>query len=208
MPFYAATFTGGAEYSYDDLQDEMLGYHRTIAQTVHIGSAFAQNEWKNDRWSFLIGGRLDKHNMMDHVIFSPRANVRFNPTKDINLRMSYSSGFRAPQAFDEDLHITAVGGDVAIIQISPDLKEENSQSVSASVDFYHRFGPVQVNFLVEGFYTDLRNVFILEEIGRDEDNNLLMERRNGKGARVMGINLEGKMAYSCLLYTSPSPRDS
>ena len=23
-----------------------------------------------------------------------------------------------------------------------------------------------------------------------------MERRNGKGARVMGINLEGKMAYS------------
>ena len=111
---------------------------------MHIGSAFAQNEWKNDRWSFLIGGRLDKHNMMDHVIFSPRANVRFNPTKDINLRMSYSSGFRAPQAFDEDLHITAVGGDVAIIQISPDLKEENSQSVSASVDFYHRFGPVQV----------------------------------------------------------------
>ena len=89
-----------------------------------------------------------------------------------------------------------MGGDVAIIQISPDLKEENSQSVSASVDFYHRFGPVQVNFLVEGFYTDLRNVFILEEIGRDEDNNLLMERRNGKGARVMGINLEGKMAYS------------
>ena len=142
--FMPATFTGGAEYSYDDLQDEMLGYHRTIAQTVHIGSAFAQNEWKNDRWSFLIGGRLDKHNMMDHVIFSPRANVRFNPTKDINLRMSYSSGFRAPQAFDEDL----------------------------------------------------RNVFILEEIGRDEDNNLLMERRNGKGARVMGINLEGKMAYS------------
>ena len=49
---------------------------------------------------------------------------------------------------------------------------------------------------MEGFYTDLRNVFILEEIGRDEDNNLLMERRNGKGARVMGINLEGKMAYS------------
>ena len=44
--FMPATFTGGAEYSYDDLQDEMLGYNRTIAQTVHIGSAFAQNEWR------------------------------------------------------------------------------------------------------------------------------------------------------------------
>lgn len=194
--FMPATFTGGAEYSYDDLQDRMLGYNRIISQTVHIGSAFAQNEWKNDRWSFLVGARLDKHNLIDHMIFSPRANIRFNPIQDINLRLSYSSGFRAPQAFDEDLHITAVGGDVAIIQISPDLKEENSQSVSASVDFYRRFGAVQTNFLVEGFYTDLRNVFILEEIGRDEKNNLLLERRNGKGARVMGINLEAKAIYS------------
>lgn len=39
-------------------------------------------------------------------------------------------------------------------------------------------------------------IFILEEIGRDNDNNLLMERRNGKGARVMGINLEAKAVYS------------
>lgn len=194
--FMPAEFTGGAEYSYDDLQDVMTGYHRTIAQTVHIGSLFLQNEWKNDKWSFLIGARMDKHNLIDHAIFSPRANVRFNPIPDINLRMSYSSGFRAPQAFDEDLHITAVGGDVAIIQISPDLKEENSQSVSVSADFYRRFGAVQTNFLIEGFYTDLRHVFVLEEIGRDEQNNLLLERRNGAGARVMGINLEAKAAYA------------
>lgn len=111
-----------------------------------------QNEWKNKRWSFLIGGRLDKHNMMDHVIFSPRANIRFNPTEDINIRASYSSGFRAPQAFDEDMHISAVGGEVAMIQRAKDLSEEKSQSLSASVDFYHRFkNGIQLNFLVEGF---------------------------------------------------------
>jgi len=196
--FMPAQFTGGAEYNYDDLQDEMIGYDRIIAQTVHIGSVFAQNEWKNDRWSFLIGARLDKHNLIDNAIFSPRANIRFNPTPDTNLRLSYTSGFRAPQAFDEDLHITAVGGDVALISLAPDLEEEKSQSLSASVDFYKRFGAVQTNFLAEGFYTDLRNVFILEEVGRDSQGNLLLERRNGSGARVMGINLEAKMAYSWL----------
>lgn len=196
--FMPATFTGGMEYSYDDLQDRMLGYNRTIAQTVHIGSLFAQNEWKNHYWSLLIGGRLDKHNLMNHVIFSPRANLRYNPTDDVNLRLSYSSGFRAPQAFDEDLHVTAVGGDVALIQLSPNLKEEKSQSLSASADLYHRFGAVQANFLLEGFYTDLRDVFLLEEIGRDAAGNLLLERRNGKGASVMGINLEGKIAYAWL----------
>jgi len=90
------------EYSHDNLEDVMIGYNRTIAQKVNIGSLFLQNEWKNARWSFLMGGRFDKHNLIDHLIFSPRANLRYNPTKDINLRLSYSSGFRAPQAFDED----------------------------------------------------------------------------------------------------------
>ena len=194
--FMPAEFTGGAEYNYDDLQDKMLGYNRTIAQTVHIGSLFLQNEWKNQYWGFSIGGRFDKHNLINHVIFSPRANLRYNPSENINFRLSYSSGFRAPQAFDEDLHITAVGGDVALIQLDPNLKEEKSQSLSASVDFYHRFGPVQFNFLAEGFYNDLKNVFVLEEVGNDDKGNLLMERRNGKGARVMGINLEAKAAYS------------
>ena len=194
--FLPAEVTGGLEYKYDDLEDQMLGYDRIIAQKVHIESAFLQNEWKNKQWSLLLGGRLDKHNMIQHVIFSPRANVRYNPTEDINFRLSYSSGFRAPQAFDEDLHVTAVGGDVAMIQISDDLKEEKSQSISASMDFYHRWGGVQVNFLVEGFYTDLRDVFVLEDIGRDAQGNRLMERRNGSGARVAGVNLEAKMAYA------------
>ncbi len=194
--FLPAELTGGLEYNYDDLEDQMLGYDRIIAQKVHIESAFLQNEWKNKQWSLLLGGRLDKHNMIQHVVFSPRANVRYNPTEDINFRLSYSSGFRAPQAFDEDLHVTAVGGDVAMIQISDDLKEEKSQSISASMDFYHRWGGVQVNFLVEGFYTDLRDVFVLEDIGRDEQGNRLMERRNGSGARVAGVNLEAKMAYA------------
>ncbi len=193
--FMPSELTGGAEYSYDKLEDEMLGYNRTIEQTVHIGSIFLQNEWKNEKWSFLIGGRIDDHNLMNDLIFSPRANLRYNPTEDINFRISYANGFRAPQAFDEDLHITAVGGNVSLIQLAKDLKEEKSQSLSASVDYYHRFGNVQTNFLAEAFYTDLKDVFVIEAVGHDESGNIIMERRNGKGADVMGINLEAKLAY-------------
>ncbi|MDY3068817.1 MAG: TonB-dependent receptor [Parabacteroides sp.] len=194
--FMPAEFTGGLEYSYDDLQDRMPGYDREVNQTTHIASLFAQNEWKTKKWSFLVGGRLDKHNLINHVIFSPRANVRFNPNDNINFRLAYSSGFRAPQAFDEDLHIEAVGGNVSLIELADNLKEEKSNSLSASVDFYHRFGPVQVNFLVEGFYTNLKDVFTLEKTGTDDKGNIIMERRNGSGATVGGVNLEGKMAYS------------
>lgn len=196
--FMPADFTGGLEYNQDRLTDDMWGYNRYTQQEVQIASAFLQNEWKNKQWSFLLGGRFDKHNLMDHLIFSPRANVRFNPTENINLRASYSYGFRAPQAFDEDLHIENVGGTISMIELADNLKEEKSQSLSLSADLYHRWGDFQGNLLLEGFYTSLSDVFALREIG-ERDGIIINERYNEKGANVYGMTLEGKLAYRSLL---------
>ena len=86
------------------------------------------------------------------------------------------------------------------IQLADNLSEEKSNSLSASVDFYHRFhNGIQMNLLVEGFYTNLSDVFTLEDIGRDEQGNLIKERRNGSGARVMGVTLEGKTVLTSWL---------
>lgn len=191
--FMPAQLTMGTEYSINEMHDKMLGYDRIINQTVNTKSAFLQNEWKNEKISILLGGRFDKHNLIKDPIISPRLNLRYNPTQFMSLRASYSSGFRAPQAFDEDLHVTAVGGNVALIRIDPNLKTEKSQSYSASADFYKSFGKVQTNFLIEGFYTNLENVFVLEEIGTDANGNIMLERRNGSGAIVQGVNFEGKI---------------
>lgn len=196
--FMPADLTVGLEYNEDYLRDNMWGYSRTTDQTVRIVSAYAQNEWKNERWGILIGGRLDKHNLIDGLIFSPRANLRFNPSENINFRASYSYGFRAPQAFDEDLHIDNVGGTVSMIRLAEDLKVERSQSVSVSADMYRRWGSWQGNLLVEGFFTDLGDVFALRELGF-ENGILIKERYNESGARVFGGNLEGKVAYKNLL---------
>ena len=126
------------EYNYNDLDDEAIGYDYRTKQKVHIIGAYLQNEWKNEHWSLLIGGRLDKHSLVDHVIFSPRANLRYNPGEGARLRLSYSSGFRAPQAFDEDMHIAIVGGERVRIRLADDLREERSHSLSLSADLYHR----------------------------------------------------------------------
>ena len=197
--FMPADLTLGLEYNEDRLQDNMWGYGRETNQTVRIVSAYAQNEWKNERWGILVGGRLDKHNLIDHFIFSPRANLRYNPTENINLRASYSYGFRAPQAFDEDLHIDNVGGTVSMIRLADDLTVEKSQSISVSADIYHSWGDWQGNFLVEGFYTDLDDVFALKELGLNEEGILIKERHNESGAVVSGINLEGKVAWKNFL---------
>jgi outer membrane receptor for ferrienterochelin and colicins len=197
--FMPSDLTAGLEYNEDYLRDNMWGYDRVTDQTVRIVSAYAQNEWKNDTWGILIGGRLDKHNLIDGLIFSPRANLRFNPSENMNLRASYSYVFRAPQAFDEDLHIDNVGGTVSMIRLADDLRVEKSQSLSLSADMYHSWGNWQGNFLIEGFFSDLDDVFALRELGYNEEGILIKERHNESGARVFGGNLEGKIAYKDVL---------
>lgn len=102
--FAPATFTGGLEYQNNSLHDVMTGYHRDMKQDVRIASAFVQNEWKMSQLTMLVGARLDKHNLIDKLIFSPRVNFLYKPTEDFQARLTYSTGFRAPQAYDEDLH--------------------------------------------------------------------------------------------------------
>ena len=82
-----------------------------------------------------------------------------------------------------------------MIRLADDLKVEKSQSVSVSADLYQSWGNWQGNLLVEGFFTDLGDVFALRELGFDEKGVLIKERYNESGARVFGANLEGKIAW-------------
>ena len=198
--------TTGLEYNYDYLFDNPIGYvsqgftSMQTKQHIHNASALAQGEFKFDKWGFLVGGRLDNWYSATAKKFlcipSPRVTLRYNPTHDINLRATYGSGFRAPQAFDEDLHILVVGGERTRIRLADDLKEERSHTFTLSGDMYHTFGRVQTNLLVEGFYTMLNDVFALRSTGYEgEDGATIHERYNGSGATVMGLNIEGKVAY-------------
>ena len=185
--------TVGAEYTYNGLQDKMLGYSRNMNQQVHLVGVYAQNEWKNDRWSVLLGARVEKHNMLRNVVCTPRATVRYTPLDGLVLRLGYSSGYRAPQAYDEDLHVAAVGGGVSLITLDPNLKPEYSHSATASADWYKNVGIWEFNLTAEGFYTYLQDVFFLREEGKDAAGNLLFTRTNVPGAWVGGLNIEGKV---------------
>lgn len=193
--FSPATFTAGVEYQANYMHDVMVGYNRDMKQDVGILGVFAQNEWKMKYFTLLAGLRLDNHNLIDNPILSPRVNLMYKPNGKFQARLTWSTGFRAPQAYDEDLHITAVGGEGVLISLADGLKPERSNSFSGSIDWAFNLGHWQANLLLEGFYTDLRDVFVLETIGHDEQGNMIQERRNGSGARVYGANLDFKIAH-------------
>jgi outer membrane receptor for ferrienterochelin and colicins len=194
--FMPAELTGGMEYSYNRLKDKIISIERNLHQTSAIKGGFFQSEWKNQRIGLLIGARLDKHNLVNKAVFSPRGTFRYNPSDRLHLRASYSSGYRAPQAYNEDLHIEAVGGTLGLIELSPNLKPEYSHSLSASADGYFNLGPLQCNLLTEVFHTVLNNVFTLEKTGEDSQGNRIYTRRNASGATVKGVNAEARFALS------------
>ena len=195
--FMPSELVAGVEYNHNYLNDVTLGYDHDVTQKVDIYSGYLQNEWRTDRWGFLVGARIDKHSLIDNAIISPRANIRYNPSDRLNFRLSYSTGFRSPQAYDEDFHVAVVGGERVVTVLAKGLKEESSQSLSASVDWYGSIGSAQTNVLFEMFYTALDDVFALRKLEElDAKGNQVLERYNGSGATVCGMNLEAKAVWS------------
>lgn len=205
--FLPAQFLFGAEYNYDRLQDEMpilnwkannkgQSLYPKMDQIIRNGSQLAQIEWKNDHVGILLGARLDENSVLKNPIVSPRATLRYNPTHNINLRASYAKGFRAPQVFDEDLHVAVVQGETKKVINDENLKPEVSHAFSLSADMYHNFGKLKTNFLIEGFYTKIQDVFTTKEAETANAEGFFIQRRiNGDGAYVYGMNFEAKLAY-------------
>lgn len=203
--------TSGIEYQFNDVNDILPGYDRLVDQTVKTLGSYAQLEIKPiDKITFLLGGRYDYVDITgiyelgenrlgenrDFNILVPRVSALYAPRKDLKFRLSYAQGYRAPQSFDEDLHIESVGGDVRFTILSPDLQIESSNSLTASVNYSKVFKKVQMNFVAEGFYNQLKNPFIISDQTALANGTSVLVRRNGSGATVQGVNLEANFSYT------------
>lgn len=207
--FMPAELTAGFEYNYNKLNDNSGYRPLDLAQKVSTRSGILQNEWKNDTFAFLLGLRYDNvalntdekqsvESLKKLNIVTPRATFRYNPTHDLHFRLSYAHGFRAPQYFDEELHVAFAGGEGIPRVLSKDLKEEKSRSFTGSIDWYnHDIENLQINLMAEGFYTRLLDKFNAEE--REEaGKSKYLEIVNAGAASVYGVNLEARLAYAKL----------
>ena len=206
--------TSGTEYLYNDVIDQMPGYGRFIDQQVGTLGTYAQLEVKpTDKLTFLLGGRFDNvriNGVYDLVdaryqdktslnVLVPRLSAMYKIKDGLKLRASFAQGYRGPQAFDEDLHIETVGGSARFIQLSPNLRTERSNSALLSLNYDKMIGSNQVNFVVEGFYTQLNNPFILSDQTELPNGVAVITKRNGEGASVQGTNLEANLAFGSKL---------
>ena len=189
-------FTLGTEFIYDEVNDAIPAYNYLIDQTTRNYGTFLQSDWKIAKNITLLSGvRMDIHNLVNQPTFSPRASLLYKLKKNTQFRVNYGAGFRAPQAFDADLHIAFAGGGVSRVILSTDLIPEKSQSLSGSVNYDRPTDKFIVGFTLEGFYTRLNRAFYLAPIGEDEFGELF-EKQNGQGATVTGGTLELRANYN------------
>ncbi len=190
------TFTFGTEYVIDDVFDEIPAYNYLIDQTTKDLGIFLQSDWEiSPALTLLSGVRMDAHNLVNEPIFNPRVSLLYKHKDYTQFRLNYGTGFRAPQAFDSDLHIAFAGGGISRISLSPDLIPERSQSLSGSINFDKPTEHLIVGFTLEGFYTRLKNAFLLQPIGQDSFGELF-EKQNGQGATVQGGTFEVRANYN------------
>ncbi len=204
----------GIENQYSDVKDNIPGYQRVIDQQVQSLGVFGQYEWKPwDRFTALLGVRYDltqvdgiyqvgdilREVSVNTNVLSPRLTLMYNFTPDIQFRGGYARGFRASQAFNEDLHISSVGGEPQFVILSEELDKEVSDAFTASVSLTKYLGNTEASLLIEGFYTQLNNPFTIVSTGSVLSNGSILEEvRNGTGAQVYGSNFE--------LSVAPSPK--
>ncbi len=183
----AHTFTWGAQYSQEELEDEQPSYNRFTDEEYKNVGFYVQDDWAlTDTLSLIPGARVDKHSEIDDAIISPRLAVKWSPKEAFSLRASYAAGFRAPQVFDEDLHITQVGGEGQVIRNDPDLEEESSNSYTIGAEWTPRVGPGYALAEVTGFYTTLDDAFFLDEQDDLSTPDQEFVRINRGGARIYG----------------------
>lgn len=189
-------FTLGFEYISDQVHDEIQSYNYLVNQHTKDLGGFIQSDWDiTPQLNLLSGIRLDHHNFVEDIIWSPRLALLYKFKNNTQFRINYGAGFRAPQAFDSDLHIAFAGGGVSRVQLSRQLSEENSQSLSTSLNYDKGGDKWIAGFTLEAFYTYLRNAFVLQNLGQDSFGEIF-EKRNGFGASVRGVTLELRANYN------------
>lgn len=181
----------GFEYKTEKMVDEKPGFDAFVNQTLNIFGFYAQQEWRVvPKFKIMAGFRADAHNATkEDIIINPRLNLLYDIKSNLQWRTSYAKGFRAPQVFSEDIHARIAAGEVALVVLADGLVSETSHSFLTSLDWNKVGENSEAGLTFELFYTRLQNPFILEQL-----TETFWEKRNGAGANVYGINIEGKYA--------------
>lgn len=212
-----STLRVGIDGQFNRVRDHLTGYSRNILQTVYSAAFFGQ--WMylwNEKWTSEVGIRYDQPTLQSSNSFAadsyqsgfkrfhtinPRLNILYKPTTETRFRFSYARGFRAPQAFNEDLHLSTLGGDARMIVLSNQLQAERSHGINISFEKEIHLHPWEAKFSVNTFYTKIMNPYVntlftdVLTLGGDTIAFIDTKVNDPNGLYVGGITIETQWSH-------------
>jgi len=186
-------FTAGAQY-YSDLLDDKSVKNPTyyINNTYTNKGFYFQDDFTlfNNLLNFVIGARVDKHSEISEPVYSPRVNAKYELLSGLNLRLGYSTGFKAPQTFDEDLHIESLGGNQRVVRNAQNLQPEKSHTVSGGIQYEGFWVDKAILIGMTLFHSRLNDAFTEVENPDPSSDLILWQRINSDGASVSGLEAD------------------
>ncbi|MGP1492516.1 MAG: TonB-dependent receptor plug domain-containing protein [Prevotella fusca] len=152
---YSHTFEGenvlsvGADYMHDYLFNTNLEGRSRKQDSF---DAFAQYDWNiSKQWEVVGALRYDYFSDGRISRLTPKVSARYQPVHNLNLRLSYGMGFRAPTLKEKYYNFDMSG--IWIVEGNPSLKPEVSQNFNVSADYTKG----RYNFTVSAFCNKIEN---------------------------------------------------
>lgn len=181
----------GVEFNRESGEGERL---KTGTNTISDYAFFISSEIKPTGWVNLRPGvRFVKNSVYEAEPFIPSINTKFILSKELDLRLAYAKGFRAPSLrelyynfFDANHQITG----------NPGLESETSKSFTGSLNWKPAVeGVASFSAALTGFLTDVKNLI---DIGMSPNDPNVFTYINVARYKSRGATLTASLQYKNL----------
>jgi len=151
---------------------------------------FIQDNFRlNEKTKVLIGGRYDYH-LKHGSIFTPRLNIKVDPTSKSEIRVGYGNGFRVVNLFTED-HAALTGARDVVV--SEDLNPEKSHNIN--LNYVKRINTNKMYMTLDAsiFYTNFSNKITPDY--ETNDKQIIYSNLDGY-AISQGISLNARILFN------------
>ncbi|MCA1751500.1 MAG: TonB-dependent receptor, partial [Flavobacteriales bacterium] len=155
----------GLHFQYDDFTEAYRD--SAFSRTEIVPGAFAEYTYSRPRFTAVLGARNDYHNLFGNQ-FSPRLHLKYDFAPLTTMRATLGRGFRAPNAFADQLGLLATS---RVVRVLDTPKAESSWNTGLS--FLHKFELFgrEAFINIDYYYTSFENQLVID---RDEDPQLLL----------------------------------
>jgi outer membrane receptor for ferrienterochelin and colicins len=195
-------FAAGLNFTYDKYA-EFVNQNDVGRTDNSVGGFFEYTFDNNDKFSYILGGRLDYHNRLG-AFFTPRLHVRYNPWEKGVLRFSAGRGKRAANIFAENQNLFASSRTFSILDsngkiygLNPEIAWNYGFSFTQNFKLFGKTADATIDF----YRTDFQNQAVVD-VMQSAQQVLIYNLKGRSFANSLQIDFNYQIAHHLNLRTA------